>query len=36
MKDKIDLKYWLTISILLIIILNSVISLTNNSRYVEV
>jgi len=36
MKDKIDLKYWLTILILLIIILNSVISLTNNSRYVEV
>ena len=36
MKDKINLKYWLTISVLLIIILNSVISLTNNSRYIEI
>ncbi|RLG84436.1 MAG: hypothetical protein DRO40_01450 [Thermoprotei archaeon] len=35
MRDKIDLKYLLTISVLLIIVLNSVVSLTNSSNYVK-
>lgn len=36
MAGKIDLKYWFTISVLLIIILNTIIALTSNNRHIEI